>query len=186
MSPTLILIPTELERKALSTDRAEVHLCGFGPIAAAARTAGLLADGAYQRVLLVGIAGTYDPAALPVGQAVCFDGVHIDPVGGGVMPQWENITDALPLARPAGVRCAGALQTVWRVGADGHGAAAEDMEGFGAAMACAMARVPLAIVRGISNAVHQRDARQWRIDEAMRAVGAVLPAALAATWETAP
>jgi futalosine hydrolase len=43
------------------------------------------------------------------------------------------------------------------------------MEGFGVALACALARVPLAIVRGISNAAGERDRKCWRIHEAMSA-----------------
>jgi futalosine hydrolase len=43
------------------------------------------------------------------------------------------------------------------------------MEGFGVALACALARVPLAIVRGISNAAGERDTKRWRIREALAA-----------------
>jgi futalosine hydrolase len=46
-------------------------------------------------------------------------------------------------------------------------AAAEAMEGFGAATAAAQAGVPFAEVRTISNLVGPRDRRSWRIDEAL-------------------
>jgi futalosine hydrolase len=43
------------------------------------------------------------------------------------------------------------------------------MEGFGVAFACALARVPCTIVRGISNVVGERDKRNWRIPDALAA-----------------
>ena len=53
MSRTLVLIPTDPERRLLVPrlasalgDAGRIELCGFGPVAAAARTAGLLASGA--------------------------------------------------------------------------------------------------------------------------------------------
>ncbi|MFM8578800.1 MAG: hypothetical protein ACKOCN_08370, partial [Planctomycetaceae bacterium] len=49
------------------------------------------------------------------------------------------------------------------------GAVAEDMEGFGVAMACRLVGVPLTIVRGISNIAGDRDTRQWRIRESLAA-----------------
>lgn len=86
---TLILIPTELERRQLveplaavtdSDDR--VELCGFGPIAAAARAAFLLATQRPRRVLLVGIAGVLK-ADLCVGDAITFGRVACYGVGAG-------------------------------------------------------------------------------------------------------
>lgn len=86
---TLILIPTELERRQLveplaaaTTSDDRVELCGFGPIAAAARTATLLAKQRPQRVLLVGIAGAVQ-ADLRVGDAVAFGRVACYGVGAG-------------------------------------------------------------------------------------------------------
>ena len=49
-------------------------------------------------------------------------------------------------------------------------AAAEDMEGFAVAMACCLARVPVAIVRGISNQAGDRDMENWQIESALEAV----------------
>jgi futalosine hydrolase len=48
-----------------------------------------------------------------------------------------------------------------------RGARAEDMEAFGAALACALAGVPLDVVRGISNVAGVRDTSTWRIAEAL-------------------
>jgi len=89
MSRTLILVPTDLERRqlepAIGCEPAANHrleLCGFGPVAAAARTAALLAAVAPRRVLLVGIAGRLD-ARLAVGAAYRFTRVACHGVGAG-------------------------------------------------------------------------------------------------------
>ena len=47
------------------------------------------------------------------------------------------------------------------------------MEGFGVATACALAGVPFAEVRAISNAVGPRDRGAWRIGEALAALAPV-------------
>ena len=65
-------------------------------------------------------------------------------------------------------------------------ATAEDMEGFGVALACALSDTPLAIVRGISNCVGNRDQQNWQIQEALQAVGAMIGPCLCRDqpWET--
>lgn len=85
----LILVPTEMERRILAPILApvmargcRVALCGFGPVAAAARTAQLLAEHAPDRVLLVGIAGRLDDR-LAVGAAYDFERVACYGVGAG-------------------------------------------------------------------------------------------------------
>jgi len=182
---TLLLVPTELELAELERQggfgarAARVELCGFGPVAAAARTAELLVRHAPARVLLVGIAGSFEPARLALGSAATFREVALEGLGTG-FPQWPGIEDRLALA-PAGAAEA-LLLTVWAAsdspaGAERRlqrhpGAAAEDMEGFAVAFACALARVPCTIVRGISNAVGERDKRRWRIGEALAAARA--------------
>ena len=205
--PTLLLVPTELELRRLSDEGgfppglALVATCGFGPVAAAARTATLLARLRPARVLLVGIAGAYDTARHPVGTALEFDACAIEGIGVGEgasliapralgFPQWPAsdtgapaIFDRLPLASTAPDR-ARLLLTTTAASADARQAAlrrerfpdaeAEDMEGFAVATACAMAGIPLCIVRGISNAVGDRRPDHWRI-----------PAALAAARERA-
>lgn len=48
-------------------------------------------------------------------------------------------------------------------------AAAEDMEGYAVAAACHVARVPLRIIRGISNVAGDRQHEHWRVAQALRA-----------------
>jgi futalosine hydrolase len=224
-SPTLLLFPTDLERRrfldagGLPPGLALPALCGFGPVAAAARTAELLARLRPRRVLLLGIAGAYDLADDPLGCARSFDAVTLDGVGAGEgeglrgpsalgFPQWPGsvgedqpaIEERLSLDRPppgSGV-LARPLLVSSCAAADGEvmaerrrrrfpGAAAEDMEAFAVAFACALARVPLCVVRGISNLVGDRDPRRWRIPQALAAARTAAIAALeGAEWEPAP
>jgi futalosine hydrolase len=86
---TLILVPTPTELRRIEDhggfDSAlgSIALCGFGPIAAAARAAELVQRLRPERVVLVGIAGTFDAERLPIGNAVEFDAVAIEGIGAG-------------------------------------------------------------------------------------------------------
>ena len=197
LSPrTLLLVPTALERARLEEfggfppELARVELCGFGPIAPAARTAALIAALGPREVLLVGIAGSYDPQRYPVASALSFGRVAVDGVGAGEgadfrgprdlgFPQWPGDMDStgpihdelelssdgpLLLTVPA---AAGTPEMAERRVQRFPGAAAEDMEGFAVALACYLAQVPFHIVRGISNRVGDRDHGSWRIADAL-------------------
>ncbi|HUR29431.1 MAG TPA: hypothetical protein VM509_14675, partial [Planctomycetota bacterium] len=81
-APTLILVPTALELARLQDQGglgqgALVATCGFGPIAAAARTAELVARLPPARVILVGIAGAFDVRRDPLGSALEFGAVAV-------------------------------------------------------------------------------------------------------------
>jgi len=205
-APLLLLVPTALELERLNDQGgfdpalARVEVCGFGPVAAAARTATLLERHAPARALLVGIAGTFDEAALPVGEATIFGAVALDGVGAGEgedwiappalgFPQWPGSSDTTPhpIADRIELEAQGPLllSTCAASGTPSHAAArrsrfeeavAEDMEGFAVALACALARVPLTIVRGISNVVGDREASAWRIPAALAAAHACVQA----------
>jgi len=186
-SPTLVLVPTSLEWRelralgGLGTGLGLEEEAGFGPVAAAARTASILARIRPARVLLLGIAGSYDAEAFAVGTAVRFARVEIDGLDTAGFAQAPGIGTGLDLARPRAEPGArrGVLVTVSSASGSSREAAerrerhadavAEDMEGFGVALACALERVPLAIVRGISNAAGDRDPKSWRIREALEA-----------------
>jgi futalosine hydrolase len=198
--PTLLLVPTALEAARLETlggwraSASIVETCGFGPIAAAARTAELVERLKPRRVLLVGIAGSYRPEPDAIGTALAFARVAIDGLGAGegdalVPPARMGFhqhptqpgQDELQLARPVSASNGEPhlLLTVCAASADADQAArrkrrhrealAEDMEGFGVALACVRARVPLCVVRGLSNQAGERDTARWRIDEALNA-----------------
>ncbi len=53
-------------------------------------------------------------------------------------------------------------------------AAAEDMEGFAVGMACQLAEIPVAIVRGISNQVGDRNVANWQIKPALEAAAGLV------------
>ena len=187
----LVLVPTDYELQDLSTTAlANIELCGFGPIAAAARTAFLIRQHQPEHILLLGIAGGFDDklvaTALEFGSVVC-DGIGVgesDNFQSAAEIGWSHwsqqnpsveIGDELQLAA---VDSTHRLLTVCSASADAvqakrrqkrYVAAAEDMEGFGVAMACKMAGVPLRIVRGISNVVGDRDKKNWKIKEALTA-----------------
>jgi len=216
MSRLLVLVPTDLERRELAGpfaavgEAGRIKLCGFGPVAAAARTAALVARERPERVLLVGLAGRLDER-LAIGSAHRFTSVACYGVGAGSgagfetagalgWPHWPG--EPADPARAIGDRidgegaaapgppAAGLLLTACAASATPAEAAhrrqvfpdavAEDMEGFAAALACRLAGVPLDIVRGISNTAGDRDKSRWQIGPAL-AAAADLAARLVAT-----
>ena len=175
-----------------------IEVCGFGPVVSAARAASLIESFGPSRVLLVGIAGTYDSVHFSPGSAACFEQVVLDGVGAGQgkhhvraanlgFAQWPGghgtsavspVFDRLELfSMPSVPRCE-LLVTVCSASANEaeaaerrqryHGAFAEDMEGFGVALACHLAGVELTIVRGASNVVGDRDRSRWLVGSALQ------------------
>jgi len=186
-SPTLLLVPTELERRALEElggfphGLALVEICGFGPIAAAASTASLLARLRPARVLLVGIAGSYDLGACPVGSAARCADVTIEGLETAGFEQAPGIGERIDLTQNGGGAAVHLLTVLApsRTDRDAEARRArfrdvslEDMEGYGVALACALARVPLVIVRGVSNAAGDAARERWRIRDALAAARA--------------
>ena len=132
MSNTLLLIPTDVERRWAGgledqlSQRARVELCGFGPIVAGIRTTQLIAQHGPERVLLVGIAGAIN-AELLTGRAYEFDQVACYGIGAGCgsnfqtaaemgWRQWSSesldfgipsIEDTIQLSRVDKVSCGG-------------------------------------------------------------------------------
>ena len=113
--------------------------------------------------------------------------------GPGSDPAARSIGEELELAHPAGTPAALLLTTCAASNSDVEvaerlerhpDALAEDMEGFGVALACALGGVPLAIVRGFSNRVGDRDATHWSIPAALASARRVAEDVLRdAHWE---
>ena len=218
----LILVPTQLELDRLRpslTEKLSKHdcsfqLCGFGPIAAAARAGALLARYKPERVVLIGIAGSYSDH-LELGSAYRFDLVACDGVGvsigagfqGAGQLGWHQfngdgteprVGDLIQLdaAYIDGIPSAGLLVTCCAASASQDEAelrlkrypeaSAEDMEGFAVALACSLARVPLQIVRGVSNRAGDRDLENWRIEEALDAASTFAADVMARNWIPTP
>jgi len=214
----LILVPTpyELDRLQGTLDVAKnadfaLQLCGFGPIAAAARASSLISRYQPERVLLIGIAGTFDVKRTPIGSAQRFTQTVCYGVGVGMNEShlsaaqlgWMQFTGAdaqpeigdvlsLDSGFVSGIPASGTLLTCCSASDSAEeaktrlqrfpDAAAEDMEGFSVAMACSLARVPLQIVRGISNEVGNRNIDQWRIDEAMNSAAELATELMHRAW----
>ncbi|MEC8511679.1 MAG: hypothetical protein VX015_05995 [Planctomycetota bacterium] len=201
---TVLCVPTPLELERLRRVAPAVleegrwrtvAVLGFGPVAAAARGAQLMATHPGAPFLLVGIAGRYEGGPAP-GEAARFGRVALDGVGADEgpahllpgdmgLPQWHGdasasrVEQTLALGGPEG---APTLLTVCAASGDPaaaalrtarHGAAAEDMEGFGLAFAGHLAGSSVEIVRGISNEAGDRDVARWRIDDALAAAAAL-------------
>ena len=197
---TLFLIPTEFERGKVQTilanrltdqaSRFAFELCGFGPIAAAAKTMQLLQAAQPKRVVLLGIAGTYQAERFPIGSATKFKHVICHGVGVGSGQQfvsaaelgWQQGTavgDRVACVADSSTETDADLLTVCSA-ADSLAEATtrliknptvigEDMEAFGVALACQMSGVECEVIRGFSNVAGDRDKANWRIDHALAA-----------------
>jgi futalosine hydrolase len=198
-SKRLILVPTQLELQHASDlntwqcEKTLVHICGFGVIASAAKTAALLAQIQPTEVLLIGIAGALS-RKLKIGQAYQFSTVACYGVGVGSRENFQTggeigwshwpddpyIGDCIDLRTSVSV--SRPVEQLLTTCAASHSigeaalhkakfpiAEAEDMEGFAVAAACQLAGIPLRIIRGISNLAGNRESRDWRIGHAMRA-----------------
>jgi len=218
----LILVPTPMEMEQLQealdppsrTDIA-MQLCGFGPIAAAARASNLISRYQPARVLLIGIAGTFDVNHCPVGSAHRFTQTRCDGIGVGTGDSFigasqlgwlqfkdadaqPEIGDVLPLDSGfvSGIPASGTLLTCCSASDSAEAAAsrrkrfpdanAEDMEGFAVAMACNLAGVPLQIVRGISNEVGDRNRDGWEIDQGIRSAAELATKLMHRAWLPSP
>ena len=202
MKRPLILIPTPAEYRVVQPriasagiDPKHIALCGFGLIAAAARTMQLIAQHQPDEVLLVGIAGSF-ASETPVGDAILFDEVTCYGIGSGTGINHESAADmgwpqiagesaasdigdtilipGLPTERTQ--PRSGRLLSVTAASGDASDASlrrqkypdatAEDMEGYGVALACRLMAIPFDIVRGLSNPVGNRDITNWQIQPA--------------------
>ena len=101
----LVLVPTSRERDVVLASAPESRdlamLLGFGPVAAAARAAALIAQHRPERVLLVGIAGTYDEVALPVGAAARLAACAVDGIGAGSAQFIDRMIAPIDANRPS-------------------------------------------------------------------------------------
>ncbi len=211
--PNVVLIPTPFERGfvepilragldllGITNTSWHIECCGFGLVAAAARTAQTISVHQPKRLLLVGIAGTLH-RSVSIGSAYAFQSVtcHGIGVGDALSPQhlsandlgWSHsesadgtckISDTIDLMMPkreiAMEKRTGRLISVTSAAADERevslrrirfpDAVAEDMEGFGVALAASLAALPLSIIRGISNEAGNRQHSTWQVEASLR------------------
>lgn len=100
MTNWLLLIPTEFERKFLTSvsglKKTTVEICGFGPIVAAAKTAQLINRHSPDRVMLLGIAGSYSSESktdLMPGSASVYSSVGCFGIGVGSDERFETAVE---------------------------------------------------------------------------------------------
>ena len=208
-------MPTEIERQHLASQPrfnsyGPRELCGFGPVAAAARTSSQIAIHKPDRVLLIGIAGTFNTSVLPVGGAALLPRVIMHGIGVGTdetfvpagemgFQHWRGegeesaIGDELVLNTPRS-SVSGSLLTCSAASASAQdmrnrldrypSVVAEDMEGYAVALACRLENVPLVIVRGISNVVGDRLSKNWQIPQALIAAWSLAEEVIeCASWD---
>ncbi|MFI6039905.1 futalosine hydrolase [Streptomyces sp. NPDC051315] len=176
--------------------RADLVVGGVGPAASAATTAAALTAATalgepYDLVISTGIAGGFAPVAA-LGSVVVADRivaadlgadtpdgfVPVDALGFGTTEHVCAPHLAAAVARGLGAVHAPVLTVSTVTGTaeratalrKRHQAAAEAMEGFGAAEAAAAHGTPFLEIRTVSNAVGPRDRSAWRIPEALAAL----------------
>lgn len=115
---TLVLVPTEMERKAIlsswspAESESVVCVCGLGVVAASVNSVCAIQQHRPRRVVLAGIAGLFGGETHRLGDAAFFDSVAIDGVGVGQGndflspsqlgwddPQWGGVPNQIQLER---------------------------------------------------------------------------------------
>jgi futalosine hydrolase len=201
----LVMTAVAVERDAVlrglrGDSRFDVMLADVGPIAAAARTAAILATTNYDLVLSMGIAGGFVGQAAVGSIAVASECIAADlgaetPDGYLSLDQLgfgftrigvhtalaDRVTEALrsadlpvsmgPILTVSTVT--GSAVTAAALAERVPGAIAEAMEGFGIASAAHYRSIPVLEIRTISNPIGPRDRTAWRMKEALDALEAV-------------
>jgi futalosine hydrolase len=175
-------VPTELEAGLLASRHTPLELCGFGLAQSGARAMHAIATHRPARVVLAGVAGSYDPALTALATVVSPSRVRCLGIGaGGRSAAQLGFADAdeLPLAGEGGL----ALSVAAASGSPGEadarlrehpGAVIEEMEGYAVALAAMIAGIPCCMVRGVSNRAGDRNTASWQLAPALEAVGRTL------------
>lgn len=185
----LVLVPTAREADLLypNPPPCPLEIIGFGPVEAAVGAMAAFAIHAADAaagVWLVGAAGSYDSQLHPIGTAIVAGSVRCHGVGVGEGHCHRGAAD-LGWTQSASIALGGdggELLTVTSAAGTPEetaerrqrypAAVAEEMEGYAVALAAARARVPLTIVRGISNLAGERDG--WRLEHGLAAARTVM------------
>lgn len=175
---TLVLVPTELEARRLSLRHAPLELCGFGLARAGVGAMHAIAQHRPQRVVLAGVAGSYDAGLAPIGAVLSPGLVRCHGIGvGDQTPSQLGFADsdetaldgqdglALSVARAS----QSADQARSRRAAEPR-AVLEEMEGYAVALAAMTAGIPCTMLRAVSNMVGDRDLAGWSLDAALDAL----------------
>jgi futalosine hydrolase len=173
----MILVVAATERELKGAGRADLLVCGIGPVEAAAVTARALAKQRPDILIHVGIAGArkLEPPALVLGS----EAVYCDIAGDAdaVLPRVDRVEPDGQLLVAARRALPDAhvlpIATCARVGG-GVTCEVEGMEGFAVLRAAELAGVPAVELRCVSNLVDERDRALWRFDDALGALETAL------------
>jgi futalosine hydrolase len=171
---------------------------GVGPVNAAFALTKFLMENRVECVVVCGVGGAYPGSDLVAGDVVCAEsetygdlgaespGGFLDmkalgfPVIDGVDPMFNCLPlDVFPVARRAPfVTCATCTGTDAKAASlvARTGGAVESMEGAAVVHVARLMGVKVGEVRGISNAVGNRDRGQWRLEESAAAARAAVVA----------
>jgi len=173
-----VLVPTPEEADALALHGAVLELCGFGLAASGVRAAAAIARHRPNRVILAGLAGTYDRQAAPPGRAVWAGTVRCVGIGAAGLSaaalgfaESDDVT--LSGGGPLALSVASASATITEAedrAAANPGALLEEMEGYAVALAAIEAGATCLMIRGVSNAAGDRDRAGWEITRSLAAV----------------
>ncbi len=144
---------------------------GIGPVVAAARMATLIQERSPRAVFMVGTAGAYR-GAFEIRQAVIAERIGLSegvaamglgyvPRAPGPLPCDPGLLDRLEGPRASVLTVSAITTDSVLAGRLSDGWALEQMEAYGAAVACHQAGVPFAAVYGISNHVGPDAHTQW-------------------------
>jgi futalosine hydrolase len=200
---TLLLVPSAWECSQLSPPSdagVELSQCGVGLVSAGLHAARRLAAGDVRRCVLAGLAGTRDPDRAPPGTLIEGTAVRNEGIGAGrgagFLPlgemglKGEDLPpDELPLERAdlPGAVC-GVIGSVAAASGSPEEAEAwhardpevlaEEMEAYAVALVCERNRIPLTVLRAVSNIAGHRDWSEWNLDGAIAALDTGLAALL--------
>jgi futalosine hydrolase len=171
----------------LAWNASPLAVCGFGLAAAGAGAAHAIAQHRPQRVLLVGLAGSYDVVRMPIGTAMVASAVRCHGIGAGGQSAAElgwAASDQIELDGGDGlVLSVAAASATPEQAAERHRehpeAMVEEMEGYAVAVAATLWEVPLTVVRGVSNPAGDRNHAGWKAGAALSAARAILASMLA-------
>jgi len=184
---TLVLVPTELEARRLALRHTPLELCGFGLARAGVGAMRAIARHRPQRVVLAGVAGSYDVDLAPIGAVLAPGLVRCHGVGvGDQTPADLGFADSDEAALDGQdglalsvARASESLDQARSRRAAEPRAVLEEMEGYAVALAAMTAQVRCTMLRAISNMAGDREPSGWSLDPALDALRERLDSMLA-------
>jgi futalosine hydrolase len=184
---TLVLVPTELEARRLALRHEPLELCGFGLAGAGVGAMHAIARHRPQRVVLAGVAGSYDAELAPIGAVLAPRMVRCHGIGvGDQTPAQLGFagSDEAALDGQDGLalsvaRASESLDQARSRRTAEPRAVLEEMEGYSVALAAMRVEIPCMMLRAISNMAGDRDVAGWSLDPALDALRERLDSMLA-------